>query len=350
MPLKKIKNDFEDWFGHVQFNVRDYKLIHNLHLPSLTRQEIEEIKEVWPCFKFRKLDLGWSRVYKMKQGFSPYFLNDVQYVQLLKHISPYNHVVSLQNKAMCDVYFPEIPYPKALVRCLNGVLYNAEMKPLSIKEACNVLSQQSAFIIKPSLGSMCGFGVKRVLTEGKTIDDLATVIKESGSNFIAQMAISQHSDIQKLNDTSLNCCRVTTIYINGKFDYSTIFKFGKRGSHIDNWNSGYLGGITKDGILKNVAYDVNLVETNQTDNGLVFGGMKYPSFDKMISVLERLHKKYFANVGIVGWDVVVDAENEVKVIESNLWFAGIQGEQLCGDLFFEPFHDEILKIMSYEEN
>ncbi len=305
---------------------------------------------MWPCFKFRDLDLGWSCVYKMKKGFSPYFLNDVQYIQLLEHIAPYKQVISLQNKAMCDVYFPEIPYPKVFVRSLNGILYDRNMQPLLLEDACDILMQQTSFIIKPSVESMCGSGVQLIVTKEKTIEDITMVIKAAGGNFIAQEVINQHPDIQKLNETSLNCCRVTTLYINGKFDYSTILKFGKKGSHIDNWNSGYLCGVTKDGIIQDTAYDVNLVEAKQTDGGLVFGGMEYPNFDKMIAKLERSHKKYFANCGIVGWDVVIDADGEVKVIEANLWFTGIQAEQLCGDLFFENYRDDICKIMADEEN
>lgn len=350
MRLSNMINGFEQRVRHVQLNVRDAKLIRHLKLPALTNSEMVEIKKAWPCFKFRKLDLAWSRVYKMKKGFSPWFLNDAQYVELLRRTNPKNQVEALQNKAMCDVYFPDITFPRVFVRCLNGIYYDTTMKQLSLEEVCSILLQQSCFMIKPSIDSMCGKGVKRIVTEGKTHEDIMIMVKEAGSNFITQEVIRQHPDIQKLNETSLNCCRVTTLLLNGKFDYSAIIKFGKKNSNIDNWNSGYLTGITKDGIIKDVAYDVDLNEISITDNGTRFGGLKYPCFDEMICQLELWHKKYFANCGVVGWDVIINECNKVNVIEANLAFPGIQAEQLCGDLFFEPFQDEILKIMSHEEH
>lgn len=349
MRLSLIIENFKNQVRHIQINYRDWQTIRKLKIPPLTRKEFFEIKQTWPCFKFRKLDLGWSRAYKMKKGFSPYFLNDVQYLQLLNHINPYNQVVALQNKAMCDVYFPEIPFPMVYARCLNGNYFDSAMNDISFDEVCELLMQEESFVIKPSVGSMCGAGVTRVMTQDNTIEGIKKVVKNAGNNFIAQEVLHQHSDISKLNETSINCCRVTTIWINGRFDHSTVLKIGKKGSHIDNWSSAYWTGIKKDGTIEDIGYDYNLNETRTTDSGIAFGGIKYPNYKVMIDLLECMHKKYFANCGVVGWDVFIDSINMPKVIEANLWFSGIRGAQLCCGCFFESFRDDICKIMANEE-
>ena len=350
MRLSVIISSFEGNVRHLQFNYRDYQFIRKHHLPKLTRAEMAELRKVWPCFKFRNLDLGWSRMYKVKKGFSPYFVNDVQYAQLLKRTNPINQVVSLQNKALCDVYFPDIPFPTVFVRRLNGVCFDTEMNQITLDEACKRLLQQKEFVVKPSVDTRCGAGVEIVNCEEKTDADIKRLLEMEGDNFIAQEVVSQHEVIHRMNETSLNCCRIATLWMGGKFDYAASLKIGKKGAHIDNWNSSYFVGIQKDGTLMDVGYDSDLKEVRESDSGIVFAGLKYPYFDKMTKLIERMHKKYFPNCGIIGWDILIDASGEPKVIETNLDFPGIRALQLCNNLFFEPFHDEIMKIMSYEKN
>ena len=64
MRLSVIISSFEGNVRHLQFNYRDYQFIRKHHLPKLTRAEMAELRKVWPCFKFRNLDLGWSRMYR----------------------------------------------------------------------------------------------------------------------------------------------------------------------------------------------------------------------------------------------------------------------------------------------
>lgn len=350
MRLSKIIDACVERVRHLQQNIRDYKLIRKMHLPSLTKVEEMQIKQTWPCFKFRSLDLGWTRLYKMKIGFSPFFLNDVQYSRLLKRINPSNQIIALQNKAMCDVYFPEIPFPEVYIRRLNGNYFDAQMNILSVDQACSLLLSHDNFIIKPSVDTRCGAGVIKVNCQGKNYMDIKQILESEGLNFIVQEVVSQHPVIHNLNQTSLNCCRIASIYIRGKFDYVASLKVGKKGAEIDNWNSSYFIGIDKNGKLHNVGYDSNINEVTHSDNGIPFAGLQYPNFSSMVALIECMHKKYFPNCGIIGWDLLIDKDGNVKVIETNLDFPGIRALQLCNSLFFESFHKEIIEVMSYEES
>ena len=144
-----------------------------------------------------------------------------------------------------------------------------------------------------------------------------------GNNFVIQELLKQHSDIARFNPTSINSCRVTSIFLEGVFSFSCTFKTGKQGSRIDNWNSSYFVGVNSDGTLHDYGFDSKLNPFKQTDTGIVFGGNTLPKYDVMIERISFWHQHYFPQVGIIGWDVFIDDNEQIKVIEVNLSSPGI---------------------------
>lgn len=329
------------------FVTRDAWMVNTLNLPHLTKNEIKEANNTWPFVKVDEKDLIWLRVYKKEYGFNPYFVTDYQLLHILRKTNPYKQVVSLQNKAMLDVYYPDIEFPHNYLKCINGTLWNGEGKLLGCDGALGVNylidNGVNAFIIKPTVETGCGKGVRFVDLE--QIDGrkefLTTLLVSYGMNYVVQEVLQQHPAVQALNPTSVNCCRVTTLFFNGEFDYSTIIKFGKRESHVDNWNKGFLGGVSDDGVVNETAFDSKLSKITETDTGVVFGGLKLPCFVDMITCLKQWHIHYFPQIGVIGWDVVVDNVNRVKVIEINLDSPGVVGEQFCSGTFFKKHRSTI---------
>lgn len=321
------------------------------HIPSLTKTEMSEIKRTWPFGNLTDLDMTWIRIYKKFHGFSPYVIGVWQSVLLRKRLNPYEQLSSFENKGLCDIYFPDIYFPKPIVRRIAGLLYDNEMHVISLAEAESLLMREAGYIIKPSFGTMQGKGVQKITLESGQDDVNVVKIKQSFSqyngDFIVQEIIRQHPSVAALNPTSLNSCRVTSLYINGKFDYSVMLKIGKKGSDVDNWNSSVLCGATKDGYLLDIAYDNRLNIVRETDNGIRFGGMRLPSFDEMIEYVEVHHKKLFPNCGMIGWDICVDGDGCIRVIEANLTSPGFVGEQLASGDFFRSFRDDICQIMRH---
>ena len=334
----------------IRWREEDKRQMQDVVLPELSDAEYLELKRTWPFLKFHKNDVYWARLYKMEYGFDPYFISSVnQCYQLRAKINPYYQVSSLENKALVDIYFPDIPFPKVYVRRINGCFYDKQMNLLSFEDAVSILKGQKSFVIKPSLDTMCGKGVKKynLYDELPLTDDwFHGVFEDATLNFIAQEVLVQHPDISKLNPTSLNCCRITSIYINGIYRYGVMLKIGKSGVYIDNWNSSYLVGINDDGSLKEKGWDDKIQPFYKTDNGILFKDVKYPCFNLLLSSIESYHKKYFPQCGIVGWDVVIDSNNIPKVIEANLTIPGIPGEQLCSGPFFKDVRDELCKVFS----
>lgn len=355
MLFHKLKGDYSQYreelavvSRHHGFYQKDKFLLEEREYPLITDDEFRQIKETWPCFRyFGQNDLTWYRIYKMEHGFSPYFVDALQIKYILEKFNPFHQTISLENKAMGDVYFPEIPFPEVYVRCLNGVLYDRTMNRLTLEEAIKVLIGKESFIIKPSIDSLCGSGVEKVVVIDldNQNERLKEVIARAGDNFIAQECLKQEPVVSGMNPTSINCCRITTIYMNGKFGYSSMLKVGKMGSHVDNWHSSYLIGMNKEGVLLSHGYDNKLNKTFKTDNGIEFGGIMVPHFGKMVELVEKCHKYYFANCGVIGWDIMVDSNNNPRVLEMNISCPGVVGEQLASGTFFEEFRDEICKSL-----
>lgn len=329
---RKSRNRFEDkYLGYSNF-------------PEITDEELILFQKTWPMWNIEKKDLTWARVYKREWGFSPYVIGNWHTLLLRNKLNPYEQLSSFENKALCDIYFPEIPYPKAYVRRLQGVFYDEEMNILSKEEAIDLLVSKDSYVIKPAFGTMQGDGVQ-VVTKDNIKDNykefVCSTFKEQNTDFIAQECLIQHPDIAKLNPTSLNCCRVTTIYISGKFGHATNLKIGKKGSKVDNWHSSYFCGVDTNGKVMKRGYTKDLQVVTSTDMGTPFDSIIIPNYKQMIQTLEHFHKKYFSNCGIIGWDIIIDNRNEIRIIEANLTRPGIVAEQLAVGDFFKEFRKEI---------
>jgi hypothetical protein len=326
----------------------DRRQLHDVSLPVLPSDELQTLRQTWPFLRIDSCDLAWARLYKKVYGFDPYFLGSVnQFNALRTRINPYRAVCSLENKALLDVYFPEIPFPEVYVRCLNGQLFDAAMRPLTIDDALRILQEKGAFVIKPALESMCGKGVRRLdLREVSQADAswLSGVFAAATSDFVVQEIVAQDPSIARLNPTSLNCCRVTSVYVGGRYTCAALQKIGKAGSLIDNWNSAYFIGVLPDGRLKDTGWDDHARAFHATDGGVPFAEVVVPGFAAMLEAAESFHKQFLPQCGIVGWDMVVDANGCLKVIEANLTVPGLPSEQLCSGPFLKGVHAELCHV------
>ena len=333
------------YFRHTLYK-RDRRFIKEHSLPKLSKNEWNSLKAAWPCFKLKESDLIYLKLYKKEHGFDPYFISDYPLQLILKRTNPLKQVEALQHKGLVDVWFPELNFPEVYVRCIAGILYDKDMNIITPEDSLRIIKRKDLFIIKPTVDTGCGKGVKRITTKDKTDNELNDILKSYKRDYIVQEAIKQSKEIEYLNPTSLNTCRVTSIHINGKWSSSTIFKVGKKGADKDNWSSSYFIGVNEDGTLKDCGYDNNLKKVYKTDTGIVFKNIKLPKFEEMISFTKKYHLKYFPQCGIVGWDIFIDSENNVRVIEVNLDSPGVVGEQIASGTFFKDFRDDIVKIMT----
>lgn len=326
----------------------DAWMIDEYHLPELTNEEIDLFRKTWPCFpSVDKRDLTYLRMYKHVYGFDPYYLPDFQFYEyIIKKTNPSDRVKPFENKAMYDVYMSQLPIAATITKAINGIKFNGNNRIITEDEELSILCNQRQFVIKPSIDTGCGKGVKKINLD--RIQDkevfIKDLIKTYGLDYVVQEVIEQHPSLGDLNPTSLNTCRVTTIYLNGKISSSTILKVGKLNADKDNWFTSYFIGVSQDGVVMNYGYDARLKRVDRTDNGVKFGGIHLPEYRKMVSLMEHFHQLYFPMIGVLGWDVVVDKDNDIRVIEVNVDYPGIAGEQFASGPFFRDRRDDIIKI------
>ena len=342
--VSNIKAIVRNYKLHDYCTKKDAVLLKCNDFQPLSSEELCQCQKIWSNIDLKRRDTVWLSIYKKEHGFSPYMIGLYQSCVIRAALNPKMELHAFDNKALCDIYFPDIQFAKAYVRRISGVLYDASMNVITTEKAVNTLIDKGQYIIKPALDTMQGSGVEKVVLEGsgkeaekKVLDS----IRRQPRDFVAQEVLVQHPSVASLNPTSVNCCRVTTIYIDGKFDHSTILKIGKQGGFRDNWNTSYLVGVNKEGFTNDVAYDNAINHIYHTDNGIKIGGIKMPLYNEMIDLVESLHKRYFPNCGMIGWDVMVDIDNQIRFVELNVTCPGFVGEQLCSGTFFEPFADLI---------
>ena len=114
------------------------------------------------------------------------------------------------------------------------------------------------------------------------MDDL---LSEYGRDYVIQKVVEQHSTLANLNPTSLNTCRVTTIYLNGKISSSTTLKVGKLNSDKDNWFTSYFIGVDDNGVVLNRAFDAKLKRVSKTDTGVELESLRLPKFKEMVNLV-----------------------------------------------------------------
>ena len=138
--------------------------------------------------------------------------------------------------------------PETIIARMNGgVLLDGDLMPLK-KELKEYLKGHSRLILKPSVGSSSGRGVKLFIEENGdwfSKDDRAKLTSDFllsyDKDFVLQVAVSQHKDMAVFNPTSVNTLRLA-VYRSWKDEephvVASIMRVGKNGQFVDNAHAG----------------------------------------------------------------------------------------------------------------
>lgn len=303
--------------------------IQPLDLLPLTKEELRQIEEVWGKLGMKPYSLFYQ-LFKTIDHFDPSYLSDdLYYPKIVRALNPRQYCTAFSHKGHLPVLFGDIKQPSLICLCNRGVYYNANFDIISEGTVLQLLFNSENFIIKPTKNTSGGKGVK--LVNGGNKEEIKTLIDDYGDNWIVQEPLEQSEVTAKFNPSSLNTIRVTTLFINGKVStQSIIFKTGSVGSVVDNLSSGgVLVGVSSDGELREYGINKKYCKCEKTASGVVLKGNKINEVPAMAELMEFYHRRYFPSMGIVGWDVALDANNQPIVIVANLVFPGILFEQLA---------------------
>ena len=136
------------------------------------------------------------------------------------YISPFlinmNLSTAFVDKNMYYLHFPNIRQPETVLHCAGRRYYTPKFKAsVSRKEVIAMLLEEEEFIIKPSIYSGRGRDVQFINVCSVDENDLSNLLDNYCYDFIVQRPVVQHSDLCKLNPTSLNTLRLYTYNPHG---------------------------------------------------------------------------------------------------------------------------------------
>ena len=302
-----------------------------LEMDTLSVEEMHSISKTWSGLGL-KINPLYYRMFKTVVGFnSEYLSDDLFFPLIIKTLNPDNIVGALEHKGLYSTVYKELPQPTILLQRINGVDYDSMMNIVSLNDVIKHCPRDRQIIIKPTLGSCMGRGVKKISLSGMTQSDLNCLISGYGNDFVIQEAVIQSPKTAIFNDSSLNTFRVSTLNLNGRVSLcSIIFRCGRKGSFVDNGGAGGMTvGVDSDGQFHDYAFDTHYNKYSSSENGVLFGHTKIDEVKDLVNLAINAHRVYLPSCGFAGWDLALDARNNPIFIEVNLGFPGIQFEQLC---------------------
>ena len=290
----------------------------------LSSAQKREIQAYWKNLTGKDVPIFWHEYFYSRNSFfsERYVPTSLYHSSIIYHLNTRPLTMAYTDKCSYDNYLSDVWRPKTIVRNINGFFYD-DSKPINREEALELCKNLKDVVIKPSMIGMWGTGVRIFssedgrLSENETVQDL---FNQFDKNFIIQKKVIQHTDMSRLNPTSLNTLRVLSFRHEDEVTILyVVVRIGRKDKMVDNETA---GGINADvdlttGCIKECAYGTPAEKRIlTTDIGTELKGFKIPSFDKVASVVKELHKRlpYFH---LVGWDFGVDKDGRPVMIEWN---------------------------------
>jgi hypothetical protein len=307
-------------------------------LAELTREEKALFKSVWP-----NCDPVSYRFYK---GFglpfdTHYVPND--YYDFAEHVLNLRWgAMFLQHKCNLKFLIPSSHRPSVILQKIDGHYLLDDNTEITLEDAERILKEKDSFIRKIAIGSGGGRGVVKVSWD--EVRNPKALLEEllQPEDLVIQEIIQQSSFMASFNPDSVNTFRLLTLNINGKCTLlSSFLRMGTAGAYVDNLCSGgVLVGIKQDGSLHDYGIKKDYSRASEAPSGKVFHGVTIPMWDEIKREVLELHRQIpYAN--LIGWDVTVDQDDQIIIVEINLDSAEIEAHQVFNGPVFGDRFDEI---------
>lgn len=322
----------------------------------LTKGEMELVNEKWGGCGAKPLSFKTYELLKHINGFDERYLSHGQYLPLISHrLGSYHYTKFFEDKGLlgflpCD---SRVHFPYCHIRNICGHFYNNEMEQISREDAVRLLVEADDFLVKPSVESSGGHGV-RIYHQGE-LDlrqrrcSIERMMSDYGCGYVVQSLLRQHAFTAQFNPTSVNTYRIATLYLNGKATLcNSYLRMGGAGAEVDNaCSGGCFVGSYENGRLKPKAYNYH-GQTFEASNGIKFSSCVFENYASMIETIVECHKRMFALCPFIGWDVCVCEDGSLCIIEVNTSQHGIINDQMVGGPVFGERTDEVIDYVKQQ--
>ncbi|MDD6647446.1 MAG: sugar-transfer associated ATP-grasp domain-containing protein [Firmicutes bacterium] len=328
---KTINNYKRNGGEMIRLNSDEIKLIYNTYNSCGFSKHFSKKEINWFCSASGKFSNQYIPSYIFRRYIEP-------------HLNNKEHVKAWADKSYYDLFLSDVNFPKTIVRNVDGVFYDEDYNLISESEANRIVSEMRDCIIKPSIDSGSGNGVSLINVD----TDVSLLLKKYKSNFVIQKRIIQHHILSRLNHSSVNVVRIVSLMIDNDIKIlSSALRIGTPGSITDNLITDdgkgmVVVGIEDDGTLKCEGCYANGIMTKESGTGYIFKGIHIPEYNEMINVVKKAHTK-LGHFKMISWDMCVDEQNNVIVMEYNIKAQGITYYQITNGPLFGEYTDRILK-------
>lgn len=309
-----------------------------------TKEQKKQFDDYWKNVYGKKISDKWHKLYQSINGtFNVEYFPDILYTAKLENkLNSYEYMKVFSDKNMLQLFLNDkienVRCPFTYVSSTRGLYYSNDRKLLSFSQVEELLKNIGEVVIKPTVDSSSGRGVRILeyvdgvdVRTGETIYD---VLKRYKTDFVIQEKILPHPVLRNLYSKSINTFRVITYICKNEICVAPLaLRIGSGGGFLDNIHAGgMVVGVSYDGLCCDKAYalgncDSKLIYTVHPDTGIAFKDYEIPMIGEIIEVAKKLHS-LTQNLGVVSWDLTVNDNDEIIVVEANtrgqsVWFPQI---------------------------
>ena len=366
MVSKKIKKMYFKYV-HIRRMLLERKAINKrknlVNKVTLTKEQSDLIDKLWQKNYGKKISKDWHRLYTSYLGKfnEKYFPENLFTANLLDKMNPIFLRDYFSDKILTQYFFKDLDESKYKVvenhiYNVDGYFYDSD-GIIEYNQALKKLKNIGEVIIKPTIGTDSGRGVA-LLNIKNGIDlisneSLETILKKYNCNYAIQEKIHQHKDFARFNPSSVNTIRMHSYICDGKIYTTPIaMRVGRKGSVVDNAHAGGLViGVTDEGYLMEYGIFQNGEKfLEHPDSGEKFKGFKLPMIPEMTEFIKKYHYR-IPHMGIIAWDLTVDENNRIVVIETNITCPGIWLPQyVTGQAFFGENTEKMIRLLKKKDD
>lgn len=292
----------------------------------------------------------WTHQYQLTSGIkSDKYLSETFYHNRVEgKLNNYNVAGYFDHKGYFDTVLGSHTI-KCLINKISDCIYDEHGDAISSQQMVALLTvdENLEFVVKVSSGTGGGVGV----TIGTFAEVKSTIEKllDDKIDFIIQPLIFQHQELSKFNPTSINTLRVMTMRCHGEIHFiSSILRMGN-GGRVDNASSGGISiGMDQTGKLnkRGFNYALDKVFYKHPFSNVDFADDHHiPFFADIVELAKDKHQK-LKSQDLVSWDLTVDQNGVISIIEYNILWADISFHQGNNGPVFAPFFDFIKELNS----
>lgn len=257
----------------------------------------------------------WLYVYSAVRGsFKEGWIPDNYYgkVVIPKIQGDYGKISFL--KPLCNRLF-EKQFCPDIVSFINGFWFDKNLKPISTENLSKIIFADTDSVVCKLDQSYQGRGVFQY---GKR--DLDTELIEKRGNCVIQKHIQQHPFFDAFLLKAVATIRMTTV-IDNKNDITVRACYLRLGrindTHVKSISHIRIPVNIKDGTLYEQGYLANwqIINTHP-DSKVAFSNKTVPQFKECVQLVLKLHER-MPMVRCIGWDVIVDKEDDPILMEWN---------------------------------